>query len=211
MVLLRKNKPTFFLKSILSCDWNWGMLWWLVSTWWSSEPLQWAVQIHQTASSRHPGPQWVVISSILVFSSHREHAQGREAGCVCKAADRQHWMLLSLLQVNVYPLQFCRRIWVSRRFIHFKVIFLTTSWSSSGFSLLRAQRIHSQLCRCFSLAGWAIPSSCSSQQGSAGRARGHTRELCIRGRICITLNDRACLVLNIISKETASTEGQIDN
>lgn len=207
---LCSEKTTFFLKSILSCEWNWGMLWWLASTWWSSEPLQWAVQIYQTASPRHPVPQWVLIGSILVFSSHWERAQGGKAGCVCKAADREHWMLLSLLQVNVYPLQFCRRIWVSRRFIHVKVIFLIASWSSRGFSLLRVQRIQGQLCRCFSLAGWAIPSSCSSQQGSAGRARGH-RELCIRGRICITLNDRACLVLNIISKETASTEGQIDN
>lgn len=210
MALLRKNKPTFFLKSILSCNWNWGVLWWRASTWWSSEPLQWAVQIHQTASPRHPGPQWVLIGSVLVFSS-REHAQGREAGCVCKAAHREDWMLLSLLQVNVYPLQFRRRIWVSRRFIHFRVIFLIISWSSSAFSLLRVQGIHRQLGRCFSLASWAIPSGCSSQQGSADRARGHTGQLCIRGRICITLNDCACLVLNIISKETASTEGQIDN
>ncbi|RLW01426.1 hypothetical protein DV515_00007891 [Chloebia gouldiae] len=37
--------------------------------------------IDQTASPRHPGPQWVLVGSVLILSAHRERAQRREAGC----------------------------------------------------------------------------------------------------------------------------------
>lgn len=207
--LKEKTKSTFFLKSIGKE----GLFWRLDSTWRNSEPLQWAVQIYKAASSRHPGPHWVLVGSILLFSSCWEHAKGRQAGCFCKGADGEDWMLLGLLQVNVCPLQFCRRIWVCRSFMHFKVSFLI-SQSNSGFSLIRAQRIHSQICTYFCcLVACAVTTAagCSSRPGSAGKVRGCTWKLCIRRSICIAMNDCVWLVLNIISKETASTEGQRDN